>query len=309
MVRIIRAAAPSDYSNYLELCAGIATVARKIADNHVPRTVVEKDHGQAELLKQVKTEPYELAERLFKLGYSRDVFEYALEMKTHKYYGCSSVETAMCRKILTDQSMNDNTINYRNIDKGADDDISLMIGAMKYRERYLRQIFPDCAAFSQEMQGITVIEGDMFDYLNRLCEPELWCTVDPPYRPDVRNAGMKGYDEDWEESTHLKLMEELYNMYLNNKLKAKVLICCYVDLDDMQGDVYCRYLMRMGFKLYLLQDVYRPTINSDQVKMKHKSRATECVFINYEPVAGDIVEPERMFTYEDVFGDKIDLCS
>ena len=81
MVAAIRAAAPTQPGEYLELCAGIATVARKVVNHSVPRVIVEKDHGQATLLQQVEKNPKEVAVRLQELGYSRDVFEKAVDMK------------------------------------------------------------------------------------------------------------------------------------------------------------------------------------------------------------------------------------
>lgn len=310
MVAAIRAAVPSQYSEYLELCAGIAAVARKVIDRSVPRTIVEKDHGQATLLKQVQQNPLDVALKLKELGYSRDVFEEALEMKKRNYDGCSELETAVYRKVLTDQSYNASCSSYRDIDKGCEDNVDLLISANRNRERYLRQILPDCCMFSEELQGVEIIEGDMFDYLERLNNTNLFCMIDPPYQPSKRSAGQKGYDQDWSDGMHHRLMETLYKQYLHNKLKAKVMIFCYVNLDDLQSDIYCRYLMRMGFTLYLLKDVYLPQIYSKKIKDKidnlektrKKKKAVECIFINYEPVAKGIVVPERMIKYEDVFG-------
>jgi site-specific DNA-adenine methylase len=257
----------------------------------------------------VKDNPIDVAMKLQEWGYSRDIFDEAKEMKKQNYMGCSDLDIAAYRKVLTDQSYNAACCTYRDIDRGCDDDVNILISAKKYRERYHRQLLPDCMAFSQEIQGTNVIQGDMFDYLNRLHEPDLWCLMDPPFQPKKRSAGMKGYDEDWSEATHLKLLETLYGMYLKQQLQAKIMIFCYVDMDNMQGDLYCRYLLSMGFSLFLLKDQYLPRIFSDAVKNKgkRKKKVTECAFINYEPVAGDIVEPERMFTYEDVFGDKAAL--
>ena len=310
MVAAIRAAIPSQYNEYLELCAGIAAVARKVIDSNIPRTIVEKDHGQATLLKQVQQNPVEIALRLKELGYSRDVFDDALEMKKRNYEGCSKIETAVYRKILTDQSYNASCSCYRDIDKGCDDSIDLLISANRSRERYLRQILPDCCTFSEEMQGIEIIEGDMFDYLGKLDDSNLFCTIDPPYEPSKRSAGQKGYDQDWSDGMHLRLMEALYKQYLHKKLNAKVMIFCYVNLEDLQSDIYCRYLMRMGFTLYLLKDVYLPQIYSKKIKDKidnlektrKKKKVVECIFINYEPIAKGIVVPERVIKYEDVFG-------
>lgn len=309
MVAAIRAAIPSQYNEYLELCAGIATVARKVIDSSVPRTVVEKDHGQAILLKQVQQNPLEVASRLIELGYSRDVFDDALEMKQRNYEGCSELEIAVYRKILTDQSYNTTCSSYRDIDQGIDDSIDLLIRANKIRERYFRQLLSDCCTFSEEMSGIEIVEGDMFDHLEKLDNPNLFCTIDPPYEPSKRSAGQKGYDQDWSDGTHQRLMENLYKQYLHKKLNAKIMICCYVNLSDLKNDLYCRYLLRMGFTLYLLQDAYLPQIYSKKIKDKieslkkerKKKKVVECVFINYEPIAQGIVVPERIIKYKDVF--------
>lgn len=119
----------------------------------------------------------------------------------------------------------------------------------------------------------------------------------------------KGYDHDWSDGMHQRLMENLYKQYLHKKLNAKIMICCYVNLSDLKNDLYCRYLLRMGFTLYLLQDAYLPQIYSKKIKDKieslekerKKKKVVECVFINYEPIAQGIVVPERIKNYEDVF--------
>jgi hypothetical protein len=156
--------------------------------------------------------------------------------------------------------------------------------------------------FSSELAGAKIIEGDMFDYLEKLNNPELFCFIDPPYRPKVRAAGKRGYDEDWSEGTHQRLMEELWGMYLRKELKAQIMICCYVNLEDMQRDLYCRYLLKMGFTLYLLKDVFLPKVCSQRVHSKKKQMNIECIFINYEPAGGDIVGPGRRFTFQDIYG-------
>jgi site-specific DNA-adenine methylase len=231
------------------------------------------------------------------------VFEEALDMKKQNYHGCSDIETAVYRKILTDQSYNAMCMTYRDIDKG--DDVYVAIKAAQYRNRYTRQILPDCSSLSQELQGINIIEGDMFDYVEQLKNPGLWCTIDPPYRPSARAAGKKGYDQDWSEVTHQRLMEELWSMHMQQELKAKIMIFCYANLADLQNDLYCRYLLKMGFDLYLLKDIYLPKICSRRVHSKKKKMNTECIFINYEPVGGDIVGQGRRFTVKDVYGSDV----
>lgn len=305
LAKHLQGALPIDYKEYLELCAGSAAIARKLIVRSVPRTIVEKDHGQATLLMQIQKNPIVVADRLLEVGYNRDVFEAAMSMKKAHYLGVSELETAVARKVLTDMSYNAMCTSYRDIDRKAENDFVETIKAQRYRERYYRQIMPDCTEMSMELQGINIVEGDMFNYLSRLSEEELFCTIDPPYRPELRAAGKKGYDQDWDFKMHFDLMDNLHKMYMDGNLKAKVMIFGYIDLFNPTEDLYCKYLLRMGFDLYLLKDVYLPKIVKENTKSKKRNKNTECVFINYEPIGGEgIVANGRKVTFEDLYGEK-----
>lgn len=301
----IRAAMPSSFNKYLELCGGIASVARTIIPPSVERTVVEKDTGQVSLLKVTRDKPVELLQAMQKIPYSRDYFDYAGDIRDSGYAGCDDLLKAVVKKVLTDMSYNAACKSYRNIDLHVEDDtkdkIKHFIKAQQFRERYYRQLAPDIMRMSSELKGIDIICDDLMNHLDKLDDEDLFVMIDPPYRPAVRQAKKIGYDVDMSDNQHYDFLEKMKLMDEQGKLNAKVMIFGYVE-EELQNDLYCQYLLSMGFRLIYLKDIYLPRIVRGKMN-KRKTVKTECIFINYNDcMEKDFVTEDRIYTYDKVFG-------
>lgn len=288
---------PNDgYGSSLELCAGTATFSRKVAVSD-KKIAVEKDPGQAALLRVIRDNPADLISAVNKLPYSPEVFDDASIIRSQAYVGYSDLEKAVAKKVLIDYSFNSMGITYRNVDKGCEtlEDI-LYSQKFKYslRSKNLISIMSD----SSTLQGVDIIEDDMFNHLHRLNDPSLWTFIDSPYRWKLRGA-KKGYDLEWDDNMHRKLLSSLTDMYMNHTLKSKLIICCYVDMNDLRNDMYCQALMPLGFKLVVIAKAYRPRIIKANTKEKIKPVVMECVFINYDPIVEDDM---KTFTFREIFG-------
>lgn len=298
MINQLRAMIPADgFDSYLELCAGSAAICREIIPASQPRTIVEADVGQAKLLEYMRDHPVELATEVLMQGYSREVFDAALELKKTGYKG-NDKGIAVARLQMLEMSFNSSCESFRDIDKGALDDFRLAISAEKYRERFNRRLLADSQKVSDQLQGVEIINDDMMNYLTRLNDNRLFCSIDPPYRPTLRSAGKRGYDTDWEETDHSRFLQELIKLSRAGKLNAKVLIFGYVE-PDLTKDLYCNALLPEGFTLYFLKDVCLPGIFSAKRVYRKKHRQWECVFVNYEPIESGIVARNRMVAFED----------
>lgn len=299
MINQLRAMIPADgFDSYLELCAGSAAICREIIPANQPRTIVEFDVGQAKLLEYMRDHPVELATEVLMQGYSREVFDAALQLKKTGYIGCNDKKTAVARLEMLEMSFNSSCESFRDIDKGALDDFRLAISAEKYRERFNRRLLADCQKVSDQLQGVEIINDDMMNFLTRLNDKELFCSIDPPYRPTLRSAGKRGYDKDWEETDHSRFMQEIIKLSRAGKLNAKVLIFGYVE-SDLTKDLYCEALLPEGFTLFFLKDVCLPGIFSAKRTYRKKNKQVECVFANYRPIESGIVPRKRIVTYED----------
>ena len=301
LIDVIKSVRPIKYNSYVEICAGMATVATDIVGNSCSRILVEKDPGQAALLKEIQQHPQELTERLLKTCYSPEEFEWAYDLQEGDYVGCSRLEIAVAKYILLEQSYNAMGTSYRDISRGSEDDVQCLLAEMKWRERYRRQVLPNIYDMSAKLQGADIIEGDMFDELWRMENKDTWVTVDTPYRPALRSAGMRGYATDMSEADHYRFCEALQSLHALGKLNAKVTIFGYVE-QNLQKDMYCQKLLPLGFKLYFAKSVYLPKVCSDRVKSKRKSKRYECIFCNYELTDPSVIPAERIYSYEDVFG-------
>lgn len=300
----IRAFMPTQFSNYLELCGGLASVARTIIPSGIKRTVVEKDPGMVAMLKVTRDNPDEFANAMSKIPYSRESFELAEDIKNSGYVECSPMVAAVAKKILTEMSYNAACGSYRDIDKREEDEnerdrLHQYMKAQKYRERYYRQIVPDIFKMSEELQGINIVQDDFMNHLGKLEDEKSFVFIDPPYRPAVRQA-KHGYDVDMTDTEHIRFMEELRRIHSEANLKAKVMIFGYVE-ENLTEDPYCRYLLPIGFRLIFLKDVYLPRVVREGMDRK-KTKKYECIFINYdECMEQDYVTEDRVFTYDKIF--------
>lgn len=304
----IRAVMPLRFDSYLELCGGLASVARTIIPSGINRTVVEKDPGMVALLTVTRDKPEEFANAMSKIPYSRESFEIAEDIKNSGYVECSPIVAAVAKKILTEMSYNAACNSYRDIDKHEEDEnerdrLHQYMKAKKYRERYYRQIVPDIFKMSAELQDIDIVHDDFMNYLVKLDDEARFVLIDPPYRPAVRQA-KHGYDVDMTDTDHIRFMQELLRIHSDGKLRAKVMIFGYVE-ENLTEDLYCRCLLPLGFRLIFLKDIYLPKIFRDGMGMgKKKTKKYECIFINYDDCVEQdyITEEDRVFTYDRVFG-------
>jgi site-specific DNA-adenine methylase len=302
----IRAAMPKEFEKYLELCSGTAPVARKLILPGINSTIVDKDRGVVAMLQISKSDPEAFIDAMRRVPYTRDSFELAQSIRDGGY-NCSELIAAVAKKSLIDMSFNGACHTYRDIDRHAEDEdepkrLKYFLLAQQMRERYYRQIAPDIKSFSEELQKVdNIVCDDFFNWLDRLNDSDQFVFIDPPYRPAVRQAKKIGYDQDMSENAHFEMVQKFKWLYQNNRLKSKVMICGYVQ-EDLVNDMYCQYLLPIGFKLIFLKEIYLPKIFRAGMD-KHKQKRYECIFINYEDTfEKDFVPSERIYDYQKVFG-------
>ena len=260
--------------------------------------ITELDIGMYSLLKQVQEDPYSLVEELSKTQYSAWEFEEAKEAEEVGYRDMTQLEIAMAKWIVCRQSFNGQGKNYRDIDLGAEDDVKCWSNAQWQRNKYLRQI-PQLIEYSQGLQGVQIIHSDFLAYFDKFAaNSEMFIYSDIPYYNELRSSGL--YREETDKEWHRRYAMKLRKMTEDGSLKAKVMLCGYVN-ENMKADLYCNELLPAGWTLYLIKDVYRPTIIKDNSKSRKKGKAIEAVFLNYKPI-NPLVGKERIFTYDDVFG-------
>lgn len=295
---------PGEFTIGVETCGGTCTVATNILKgmNLKKIVVIEKDKGMATFLKVVQNNSVGLYEELKNSEYCMEEYEEAecFRGDNNLFTGCPSVKIAAAVYKIINFSFNSVSKgnNYRAIENEGDMESTLL--NMKTGRRYKNDILKNIILGSEGLQGINIIEGDMFDNMDFWKNPECFIFCDPPYRPDLRTA-KTAYSTDWKESLHNKLCEEIEKLEKCGQLKAKVMICGYVE-KDLTQDLYCKKLLRLGFTLYQLKETHLPTINSPQCKRKKKTEAMECVWINYQPIGPECITEDRIFTYEKVFG-------
>lgn len=258
----------------------------------------EWDVGMYSLLKCCKKRPLELIADLLETEYAPEEFETALEQKENEYKCMTEMDIAVAKYILLTQSYNGLGTTYRDIDKGADDDMMCWKAAQWHRNKYQRAIF-GLHDYSECIQNLKIRNADMLTVFDDFAaESDMFIFSDIPYTNSLRSK--KLYEVDTTDQWHKEFAKKLAQMTRDGSLKAQMMLCNYVS-EDLQADIYCKELLKEGWTLYMVKDTYRPTIIKDNSKARKKNKAVEVVFLNYEPISPAVGE-ERIFTYEKVFG-------
>lgn len=258
----------------------------------------ELDVGMYSLLKCCKERPEQLMVNLLETVYAPEEFETALEQKENGYKGMTEMDIAVAKYILLTQSYNGLGTTYRDIDKGADDDIRCWKAAQWHRNKYQRAIL-GLYDYSECIQNLNIRNADMLTVFDDFAaEPDMFIFSDIPYTNSLRSK--KLYEVDTTDQWHKDFAKKLAKMTSDGSLKAQMMLCNYVN-EDLQADIYCQELLKEGWTLYMVKDTYRPTIIKENSKKRKKNKAVEVVFLNYKPI-NPAVGGERIFTYEKVFG-------
>lgn len=289
------------FTKVWETCAGTAAMTiNMFAGMDVSEIVLtEIEIGMASLLKQVQENPVELLNAVMQTEYTPEEYDWAEEQEENEFDGLSQLEIACVRYIKSFMSHNGMGKEYRDIDKGADDDMECFKSGNSFRDKYQRQMLPSVFGYSLALQKVKIIHGDMFDYYDDMIgESERLIYADVPYVNELRAD--KLYKAESDKKWHMRLIKKLADDTKSGKLKAKVMLCGYANLDDLSKDMYCQELLAVGWKLYLIKDVPPPTIFKKNNKSRKKTKRVECLWLNYEPI--DIaISDDRIFTYDKVF--------
>lgn len=295
------------FNKVWETCAGTAAMTVNLFSGMDMSEIVltEIEIGMASLLKQVKENPIEFLNAVMRTEYTSDEYDWAEEIEANDFEGASQLEIACARYIRAFMSHNGMGKEYRDIDMGADDDIECWKSGNHFRDKYKRQMLPNIMGYSEALQKVNIIHGDMFDiYDSMVGDSGRLIYADVPYVNELRAD--KLYKVESDKQWHARLVKKLADDTRSGKLKAKVMLCGYANLEDLSKDMYCKELLAVGWKLYLIKDVVAPTIIKKDSKSRKKTKRVECLWLNYEPVDPAVCD-DRIFDYDKVFGKGGDL--
>ena len=291
---------PKDgFTKSWETHAGTCAISNNILSGFTLEKMyaTELEKGMYTLLKVCKEQPCELVEALMNTEYSPDAFDWSLEQEKNNYENMAEVEIAKAKYIMQTHSINGIGADYRDIDKGSEDDLGCWKSGQQRREKYKRNILK-IIEYSQGLQNVELIHDDMLNYFDKFAaDSGMFIYSDIPYTNNLRSK--KLYKKDTKPLWHREFSEKLTAMTKDGRLKAKMMLCNYVS-ENMQSDVYCKALLKEGWTLYLIKDVHRPTVIKKDSKSRKKNKAVEAVYLNYQPI-NPIVGRDRIFTYKDVF--------
>lgn len=290
-----------------ETCAGTASMTANLFSGMGLREMVltEIEKGMASLLKEVQENPIGFLNAVMQTEYTHEEFDWAEEQEKNNFEGLTQTEIASVRYIKAFMSYNGMGKDYRDIDMEIEDDVECYRTLKRFRDKYKRQMLPNITGYSDLLQGVKIIEGDMFDYYdNMISDSSRLIYADVPYVNDLRAE--KIYKVETDKQWHIKLVEKLAEDTKSGKLKAKVMLCGYANLEDLESDIYCKALLPEGWKLYLIKDVFAPTIIKRESTSRKKTKRVECVWLNYEPI-DPAISDDRIFDYDKVFKVKEDM--
>lgn len=187
--------------------------------------------------------------------------EMSVDFKTDKYYRYSDYNMAGNFFIYQEHSWNGTGGYKKNIR-----DLKKLTPYLNYTRPYYKKI-NDIYNYSFVKFLTPVINAN---------DPQAVLLCDPPYRLSLRYYEHKQYRHEFTEENHRQLLRLLRNA------SAKVILCCYVDMNNLEEDLYCRYLLQskqVKGKWHLLKF------------LRHsKHGKTEFIFVNFN--VDDLIKTE-----------------
>lgn len=152
------------------------------------------------------------------------------------------------------------------------------VGGYKSNTRNLKKLAPYLNYTRPYYKKISGIYSHSFvkfltPYVNN---PQAVLLCDPPYCLSLRYDEHKQYRHEFTEENHKQLLRLIRNA------AAKIILCCYVDIDNLEEDLYCRYLLQnkqVKGKWHLLKFM-----------RQSKHGKTEFIFVNFN--VGDLLKTD-----------------
>lgn len=118
------------------------------------------------------------------------------------------------------------------------------IGGYKNKVRELKKITPAMNYTKQYYEKITGIFNYSFHkfLIPYIDDPKTVILCDPPYQLELRYAQREQYEYEFSTENHKQLLR------LIRKATAKVILCCYVDMNNIEQNLYYRYLLQNNQK-------------------------------------------------------------
>ena len=296
----------------VDACMGSGSFSESISCQMegVERLSFELDKGVYIMHKVIREQLGELLDRMMKVQFSEELYE-SCRAKINRVLAGDShyeeVDIALAELILLYFSHNSmrgtharKYDSYKKHEKKEEQE----------RNRYtLRKIFDrfylkapgDIVFLHSKWQRLNIIHDDFRNHKDLWENDRAWIYIDMPYELSKRGlneshekmVGHYGYDVDMTVEDHEKFIQCISDMYEENRLRAKMIVCTNYEVDEFGhviirlGDRYSR-LLNCGFRRIIIDEkaCSNPYISTEQktgaVKKKH--RKVEVVYINYEIV-------------------------
>lgn len=288
---------PADgFSSAWEAFAGTGAFSANVLSTMIDPGKIhltDADMYMTDLLVQVQEKPFELITFLAQTEYAEKWYDWAEEICAGKQ--SSQLERAAAQYIMMSMSFNGMVDSgFRSIYYEDDRDFNSRMSARYLGERYKIKIL-ELYDYSLAIRGINIINDDMIHYFERFSsDEEMFIFADIPYSLETRTQGM--YRKDVSSEWHRAFSNMLYKKTVNGTLKANMMLCNY--LGNIATDPYTK-LLSVGWKMYLIKQVNRPTIIRKNMINKGKGKAQEIILLNYEPINMPLTR-DRIITAEDV---------
>lgn len=311
-------------THLVEAAMGSGVLSANLSFAGIKQSAYELDKGVFILNRQIQSHPYELLDLLREMPYNKDFFDESLEiLKQYNATGVSNLselEIAQREYAILTMSFNSMRTSYRRLDgytKYSDGNRQRKskMELERLRNNIYRDISEVVIGCNQAWRNLNIVCDDFINHPEVFIEgKETLVMVDPPYMLSKRGIeGRKsstGYMADWDEHQHFRFLN--FAKQMNEKTNhSRMMICSNfrlnpngeIDLKEIQDDLYARCLLKIGFRMVVVQKKFSSEIKRWQSDTSHKQAKVEVVYINYTDILGSWYDFEH-YDYKDVYGDK-----
>lgn len=144
------------------------------------------------------------------------------------------------------------------------------VGGYKSKVRELKKLVPALNHTKRYYEKITGIFNYSFNkfLIPYIDDPQTVILCDPPYQLKLRYAEREQYDYEFNTDNHRQLLRLIRNA------KSKIILCCYVDTDNFNRDLYKRYLLQNERTINVWHLL--------EFRKKSKGGKIEYIFVNFD---------------------------
>lgn len=272
MVEEIASFVPPDTTHWIEAFAGSAVVTLNRDRGNAIEVINDFSFDIYNLLDLMScpTTAKALMDSIYKMPYSKSIYNLARDARRERYFGLSRIERATLQFVSLTQSYSATQRGFANRDIRKDGKVIKPFTTKEYQKKLHKKL----PLVAKRLEGVTVTNRDATEVIREYGDiSTATIYADPPYRAELRN-GCKVYNCEMDDRQQRRFLNSI--LYC----KARLIVSGY---RSEYNDLYDRYLYGKGWHLFRVKEVKKHC----QLK-EVKDTVSEYFWCNFEPPEGAI---------------------